>query len=71
ADSTSRFLTIRRVNNGGRVLVQTRPGDHLEGGPDVRFPRNSDANVLALNSRWDYVTLVSDGENWFVFAHGR
>jgi hypothetical protein len=66
ADSTSRFLTVRRLDSRGRVFVQPLPGESLEG-----RGRERPQDAIALESRADYVTLVSDGTAWYVFADGK
>lgn len=66
ATSVSRFLTIRRLDSRGRVLVQPRSNESLEG-----RGRERPQDAIVLESRADYVTLVSDGTAWFVFADGR
>lgn len=62
ADSTRRIITIRRANSRGRVVIGSANNEPLEGWRDQR---------LALQDRWDYFTLASDGATWFVIAHGR
>ena len=71
ASSVSRFVTIRRLDARGRVLVRAAAGEGIEGGREVREGRNRDSDTLALENRWDSVTLVSDGTNWFVFSEQR
>jgi hypothetical protein len=68
ADSKSRFITVRRVDSGGRVIVRTN-GEELEGAAEIREPANS--NAVRLESRYEYITFVSDGVKWFVFAQGK
>ena len=67
--AVGRFITVRRVDNGGRVLISSGAAN-LEGGREIR-EGSSDSNVIALNARWDSVTFVTDGTGWFVFANGR
>ena len=66
ASATSRFLTIRRLDSPGAVLILPQGADTIEGRgrDDTRSP-------LELDSRSDYVTLVSDGTAWYLFADGR
>jgi len=66
ATATSRFLTIRRVDSRGTVFVKPAAGDALEG-----RGRERPQDAIPLTSRADYVTVVSDGMAWFVFADGR
>lgn len=66
AAATSRFLTVRRLDSRGRVLIQPKPGESLEG-----RGRERPQDAIALESRADYVTLVSDGQAWYVFADGK
>jgi len=58
ASATSRVLTIRRVDDGGRVLVVAMGNETLEAGK----------GPVVLNDRSDYVTVASDGFNWYVIA---
>jgi hypothetical protein len=69
SSASGRFLSVRRVDNGGRVLISSG-GAPLEGGREIR-DGSSDSNVVALNQRWDWVTFVTDGTSWFVFGNGR
>lgn len=62
AQSLARFVTIRRLDTRGRVIVRPAAGDHIEG---------KDPDAITLENRSDYVTLVSDGQAWFVFSEGR
>src|SRR5258706_445598 len=71
ANGQSRFVTVRRLDERGRVLVKAAPGEHLEGGREIHEGHSHDSDTLALDGRWDYVTLVSDGTTWFVFAERR
>jgi hypothetical protein len=66
--SKNRFITVRRVDAGGRVIVKTN-GEQLEGAEEIREPANS--NAVRLESRYEYITFVSDGVKWFVFAQGK
>jgi hypothetical protein len=66
AASTAQFVTIRRLDARGRVLVTPRAGESLEG-----RGREHPQDAIALESRADYVTLVSDGVAWYVFADGK
>ncbi len=66
ADATSRFLTIRRLNAPGLVVINARSGELIAGGGN---PRSGSA--VSLDDRADYVTLVSDGSSWYVFGNGR
>jgi hypothetical protein len=66
AAATSRFLTIRRLDSRGRVLIRPMAGESLEG-----RGRENPQDGVPLENRADYVTLVSDGTSWFVFADGR
>jgi hypothetical protein len=70
-NASGRFLTVRRIDNRGQVYVHSQSGERIDGWREAprQGARNSD--VLALKDRWDFVTLVSDGVGWFVFAHGR
>jgi hypothetical protein len=70
-NSTSRFVTVRRVNARGRVLIHAQPGERIEGWREPVERDERRADVLPLNTRADFVTLVSDGASWFVFAQGR
>jgi len=58
--SVSRFLTIRRLDDRGRVTIVPAAGDRLDGRREI-----------ALEESSDFVTLVSDGISWFVIASGR
>jgi hypothetical protein len=69
ATAVGRFLTVRRVDSGGRVLISSG-GVPLEGGREIR-DGSADSNVIALNNRWEWVTFVTDGNTWFVFGNGR
>jgi hypothetical protein len=66
ADGVNRTLTIRRLDSRGRVFVEPQAGESLEG-----RGRERPQDALALDSRSDYVTLVSDGTAWYVFADGK
>ena len=59
--SASKFITIRRIDKGRRGVV-------LPGGTDIidgeRLP-------IVMENRSDYVTLLSDGNEWVVFAQQR
>jgi hypothetical protein len=66
ADAVSRTLTIRRLDSRGRVFVEPQAGESLEG-----RGRERPQDAIALDSRADYVTLVSDGTAWYVFADGK
>lgn len=57
AAATNRFLSIRRVGRDGGVRVLTAAGTMIDGVGD-------------LDHRGAYVTLVTDGVEWFVFAQG-
>lgn len=57
AAATNRFLSIRRVDRDGVVRVLTAAGTMIDGVGD-------------LDDRGAYVTLVTDGVEWFVFAKG-
>ena len=71
ASGTSRFVTVRQVGARGRILVRTALGAPHRDGREQRHrgPRNSGGFVL--EDRDDYVTLISDGSTWYVFAEGR
>jgi len=56
--SKNRFITVRRADGGKRVSVASVGSDRLDGARDP----------LVMNNKQDYVTLVSDGAEWFVFA---
>lgn len=64
-----RFLSVRRIDNGGRLLI-SGGGANIEGGREIR-DGSSDSNVIALTQRWEWVTFVTDGTSWFVFGNGR
>jgi hypothetical protein len=66
ATATSRFLTIRRLDSRGRVFVKPAGGESLEG-----RGRDNPQDAVPLENRADYVTLVSDGTSWFIFADGK
>lgn len=68
AGASNRFLTIRKVDNGGSVVVRTN-GEQLEGAEEIRWPRNS--NAVRLQSRYEYITFITDGAKWYVFAQGK
>jgi len=68
ASSLNRFITVRRVDARGVVIVSTA-GEPLEGAGTLREPGN--ANAVRLADRYDYVTFFTDGTKWFVFAQGR
>ena len=59
ASAVSRFLTVRHVDQRGTVIIRTA-GEPLEGATEVR-----------LDTRNEYVTFVTDGTKWFVFAQGK
>ena len=61
ADGTSRLVAIKRIDSAGRVMIHAAAGELLD--------RRS--APIDLDDRGDYVTLVSDGTAWFVFASGR
>jgi hypothetical protein len=69
--SVGRLVSIRRVDSNGQIHIRTSDGAAIEGWREVREGRNRDTDVLALQDRWDYVTLVTDGTKWFVFAQGK
>jgi hypothetical protein len=66
ADAVNRTLTIRRLDSRGRVYVEPLAGESLEG-----RGRERPQDAIALDGRSDYVTLVSDGTAWYVFADGK
>jgi hypothetical protein len=68
ASSTNRFITVRKVDENGQVIVRTN-GEPLEGAAEIRVPR--DSNAVRLESRYDYITFVTDGAKWYVFAQGK
>ena len=69
ATAIARFITVRRVDTRGVVLVSG--GDApIEGGREIRMLRGRD-EVVSLPSRWDWVTFVTDGSTWFVFENGQ
>jgi hypothetical protein len=68
--SQNRFITVRRVDARGVVIVRTA-GEPLEGAAEIREPRNSNSNAVRLESRYEYVTFVTDGAKWYVFAQGK
>lgn len=70
-NATSRFVSVRRLDDRGRVFIRSQGGDRIEGWREAPARGGRDTDVLALENRYDYVTLVSDGGRWFVFAHGR
>jgi hypothetical protein len=55
ASAPTRGVTVRLADGRGTVLVH---GAH-------------DGEAITLNAKVTYVTLVSDGSNWFVIAGGR
>ena len=65
----SRFITVRRIDDRGRVIVHTA-GELMEGGKEIR-DKSGDSNAIALETRWDWVTFVTDGSRWYVFANGK
>jgi hypothetical protein len=71
ASSMGRLVSIRRLDSNGQIHIRTSDGSAIEGWREVREGRNADTDVLALQDRWDYVTLVTDGSKWFVFAQGK
>lgn len=66
ADGINRTLTIRRMDSRGQVHVVPGNGESLEG-----RGRERSQDAIALEGRSDYVTLVSDGTAWYVFADGK
>lgn len=70
-NSTSRFVTIRRLDDRGRVFIHTQGGEHVNGWREAPSRGDRDTDVLSLEDRSDYVTLVTDGVAWFVFAQGQ
>ena len=59
ADAKSRFVTVRRVDEGADVIVRTN-GEPLDGATEIR-----------LGKRGEYVTFVTDGAKWLVFSNGK
>jgi hypothetical protein len=70
ASGTSRFVTVRQVGARGRILVRTVLGAPHSAGRDQRH-RTRNTGGFVLEDRGDYVTLISDGSTWYVFAEGR
>lgn len=68
AQAVGRFVSVRRVDDGGRVLISSGAAP-LEGGRELRA-RDGNSDVIALDERWDWVTFVTDGTSWFVFESG-
>ena len=66
--AANRFVTVRKVDNGGAVVVRTN-GEALEGAEQLRMSGVS--NAVRLESRYEYITFVTDGTKWFVFAQGK
>jgi hypothetical protein len=56
ATATSRFVTIQRTDNGRKVMVRPQGAEMVDG---ARTP-------ITMNSKYDAVTLVSDGSEWVV-----
>jgi hypothetical protein len=71
ASGTSRFVTIRQVAARGRVLVRAALGSPHRDGGEPQHPGSGHPGGLVLEDRGDYVTLVSDGRAWYIFAEGR
>ncbi len=71
AAGTSRFVTIRQVGARGRILVRAALGSPHRVGGEQRHPGPGHSGGFVLEDRGDYVTLVSDGSAWYVFAEGR
>ena len=61
ADGSSRMVTIKRLDSSGRVIIHAASGEQLD-------QRNG---PIDLDDRGDFVTFVSDGTAWYVFASGR
>jgi hypothetical protein len=58
ATATNRFLTFRRVGGNGLARVVSATGASIEG-------------LDRLDKPGEYVTLVTDGAEWYVFAQSR
>jgi hypothetical protein len=56
--AASRFVTITRVDSGRQVIVRPPSGQTFAGGE----------TPLVLDSRYDSVTFVSDGQRWLVLV---
>lgn len=56
--AASRFVTITRVDRGRQVFVKPASGQTFAGGE----------SPLVLDSRYDSVTFVSDGQRWLVLV---
>lgn len=56
ASATSRFITIQRLDNGRKVFIRPSGNAPIDG---VRVP-------VAMEDRFDAVTLVTDGVEWVV-----
>src|SRR6185295_7241065 len=52
ATAKSRFVTVRRVDDRGRVIIRTA-GEMMEGGREIR-DKSGDSNAIALETRWDW-----------------
>lgn len=57
SDATARFITVRAGNFRGRVTLRAAAGDAIAG-----------ERAIEIEPRDEAVTLVSDGNRWFVLA---
>jgi hypothetical protein len=58
ASSANRFITVRRVDGGREVRVRPATGETIDGA----------SAAIAMTLKDQYVTVVSDGAEWVVFA---
>ena len=70
ASSGSRFVTIRRLDSRGAVHVRADAG-RIEGVGVIASGYWHAGDEIKLEGGGDYVTLVSDGSAWYVFAAQR
>jgi hypothetical protein len=56
AGATSRFIVVRRVDEGRRVTIRSQNGEPIDG---RRGP-------IVMDDKFDAVTLVTDGTQWVV-----
>jgi hypothetical protein len=56
--SAHRFITVRRVDGGRQVRVRPSAGETIDG----------DAGAISMADKDQYITLVSNGVEWVVFA---
>lgn len=71
AEGRSRFVTVRKTDSDGRVVIHATPDERIEGVKPSRGEPGRGNGPPELRDEGDFVTFVSDGLVWTVFADGR